>query len=66
MYKADIEYRLLCRADRVPSYEDMVFWRDMGWNDEEEAVEARDGVCSMIDMLSSRAFGVGIGVGMAW
>lgn len=51
IYSADIEYLLLCRADRVPSYEDMVFWRDMGWNDEDEAVEALDGVCSMTDML---------------
>jgi hypothetical protein len=25
----------------------------MGWNDEDEAVEARDGVCNMTDMFSS-------------
>ena len=29
----------------------MVFWRDSGWKDEDEAVEARDGVCSMTDMV---------------
>jgi hypothetical protein len=29
----------------------MVFWRDIGWNDEEEAVEAREGVCNMTDMV---------------
>lgn len=29
----------------------MVFWRDMGWNEEEEAVEARDGVCNMVDII---------------
>jgi hypothetical protein len=28
-----------------------VFCRDTGWNDDEEAVEARDGVCSMTDIL---------------
>jgi len=33
----------------------MVFWRDRGWKDEEEAVEARDGVCSMTDMASAAA-----------
>lgn len=44
MYKADIEYRLDWRAEREPSYEDMVFWRERGWNEDEDAVEARDGV----------------------
>lgn len=29
----------------------MVFWRDIGWKEEEEAVEARDGVCNMTDIL---------------
>lgn len=61
-YKADIEYRLLCRADRVPSYDDMVFWRDIGWNDEEEAVEARDGVCNMMGMLDGDVFGIIVGL----
>jgi len=28
----------------------MVFCRESGWKDEDEAVEARDGVCSMTDM----------------
>jgi hypothetical protein len=27
----------------------MVFWREMGWNEEEEAVEALEGVCNMTD-----------------
>jgi hypothetical protein len=29
----------------------MVFCRDTGWKDDEEAVDARDGVCSMTDIL---------------
>lgn len=29
----------------------MVFWRDIGWKEEEEAVEARDGVCNMMDIV---------------
>jgi hypothetical protein len=29
----------------------MVFCRDMGWKEDEEAVEARDGVCNMTDMI---------------
>lgn len=33
-----------------------MFWRDMGWNDEEDAVEARDGVCSMTDMFGDNLF----------
>lgn len=44
MYSADMEYRFDWRAERVPSYEDMVFWRDSGWKEDEEAVEALDGV----------------------
>jgi len=44
MYSADMEYRFDWRAERDPSYEDIVFWRDRGWNEEEDAVEARDGV----------------------
>ena len=32
-----------------------MFWRDMGWNDEDEAVEAREGVCNMTDMLAELA-----------
>lgn len=51
MYNADMEYRLDWRADLVPSYEDIVFCREIGWKDEEEAVEARDGVCNMTDMF---------------
>jgi hypothetical protein len=29
----------------------MVFWRDIGWKEEEEAVEARDGVCNMTGIM---------------
>ena len=29
-----------------------MFWRDMGWNEDDEAVEAREGVCNMTDMLA--------------
>jgi hypothetical protein len=29
----------------------MVFCRESGWKELEEAVEARDGVCSMTDMV---------------
>jgi hypothetical protein len=28
-----------------------VFCRETGWKDEDEAVEARDGVCNITDML---------------
>lgn len=52
MYNADMEYRFDWRADREPSYEDMVFWRDRAWYDDEDAVEAREGVCSITDMLT--------------
>ncbi len=31
-----------------------MFWRDMGWNDEVDAVDAREGVCNMTDMLGGR------------
>ena len=30
----------------------MVFCRERGWKDDEEAVEAREGVCNMTDMLT--------------
>jgi hypothetical protein len=50
-YKAVTEYRFDCRADRDPSCEDMVFCRDTGWKDDEEAVDARDGVCNMTDIF---------------
>jgi hypothetical protein len=41
-----------------------VFWRDMGWNEEDEAVEAREGVCNMTDMLAGVPSGA-IGDGQA-
>ena len=53
MYNADMEYRFDWRADREPSYEDMVFCLERGWKDEEEAVEAREGVCNMTDILTA-------------
>lgn len=34
----------------------MVFWRDMGWKEEDEAVEARDGVCNMMDIVGLLQF----------
>lgn len=43
-----MEYLLDCRTDRPPSWDEIVFWRDTGWNEDEEAVEALDGVCSMV------------------
>lgn len=42
-----MEYRFDWRTDRVPSMEDMVFWRETGWKEDEEAVDALEGVCSM-------------------
>jgi hypothetical protein len=40
----------------------MVFWRDMGWNEEEEAVEARDGVCNIVDIIRLEArYNKGVG-----
>lgn len=29
----------------------MVFWREIGWNEEDEAVDALEGVCNMTDMF---------------
>jgi hypothetical protein len=52
MYNADMEYRFDWRAEREPSYEDMVFWRERAWEEDEDAVEAREGVCSITDMLT--------------
>lgn len=53
------EYRFDCRADRVPSYDDIVFWRETGTKDEDDEVEARDardGADSIAtDMLASKA-----------
>lgn len=52
MYSADMEYRFDWRADREPSYEDMVFWRERGcWKEEADEVDVRDGVCNMTDMI---------------
>lgn len=42
-----MEYRFDCLTDRPPSCEEIVFWRETGWKEEEEAVDAREGVCSM-------------------
>lgn len=36
-----MEYRFDCRAED-PVTEDIVFWRDTGWKEEDEAVDARD------------------------
>jgi hypothetical protein len=56
-YSALIETRFDCLTDRA-SWEDMVFWRDTGWKDDEEDVEARevpDAGCSIVatDMIDS-------------
>lgn len=42
-----MEYRFDCRTDRPPSWEAVVFWRETGWKEEEEAVDALEGVCNM-------------------
>lgn len=49
-YSAVTEYLFDCRADREPSIEDIVFCRETGWKEDEEAVEARDGVCNITDI----------------
>lgn len=46
-----MEYRLDCRAEREPSYEDIVFCREIGWKEEDEAVDALEGVCNMTDIF---------------
>jgi hypothetical protein len=43
-YNVVIEYRFDCRTDLPPSCDDIVFWRETGWKEEEEAVDAREGV----------------------
>jgi hypothetical protein len=50
MYSAVTEeYLFDCLADRLPSLTlDIVFWRETGWKEEEEALDARDGVCNMV------------------
>lgn len=50
-YKAVTEYRLDCRADLEPSCEEIVFCRETGWKEDDEAVDARDGACNMTDIL---------------
>lgn len=30
-----------------------MFWRERGWKEDEEAVEAREGVCNITDMLTN-------------
>lgn len=30
----------------------MVFWREMGWKEDEDAVDAREGVCSITDIIA--------------
>lgn len=34
----------------------MVFCREMGWKEEDEAVDALEGVCNMTDMLERQFF----------
>ena len=41
-YRAVTDIRLDCRMERLPSSEDMVFWRDAGTKEDEEDVEARE------------------------
>jgi hypothetical protein len=43
MYSVVMEYRFDWRTDLAPSWDDIVFWRDTSWKEEEEAVDARDG-----------------------
>lgn len=47
MYRVVIEYRFDWRTDLLPSWDDIVFWRDTGWKEDEEAVLALEGVCNM-------------------
>jgi hypothetical protein len=47
MYSVFMEYRFDWRTDLAPSCDDMVFWRETGWKEEEEAVDARDGFWSI-------------------
>lgn len=48
-----IEYRFDCRTDLVPSCEDIVFWRDTGWKEEDDAVEAREGVANIVAIIDA-------------
>lgn len=60
MYNADMEYLLDWRADREPSCDDdIVFCREIGWKEDEEAVEAREGVCNMTDIPSEQTLDSG-------
>lgn len=45
-----MEYRFDWRAEREPSWEDMVFWRVKGFPEEEDAVDALEG-CNLTDIV---------------
>lgn len=45
-----VEYLFDCLTDR-PSWEETVFWRDMGMSEEDEDVDARDGGMTITDMI---------------
>lgn len=56
-YSAVTLYLLDWRTERAPSmvcWEDIVFWRDTGMNDDEEEVEAREGACSIATDIARR------------
>ena len=55
-----MEYLFDCRTERPPSCDDIVFWRDTGWKDDEDAVDALDGarILMMVDFLGLRERGV--------
>lgn len=50
-YSVVIEYLFDCLTDFPPSWDDIVFCLETGWKEEDEAVEAREGVWSMTLML---------------
>lgn len=41
-YSAVTDMRLDCRIERLPSWDDMVFWRETGMKEDDEEVEARE------------------------
>ena len=46
-YRAVTDMRLDWRSERV-SWDDMVFWRVMGWKDEDDEVEVREAGWSIV------------------
>lgn len=66
-YSAVTDMRFDARTDLVSCMEDIVFWRETGWKEEEEDVDALDAGWSMVatDIGAAMVATVGKGVYIA-